>query len=61
LAIEVLKGNVEELMLTTKDYSICFFPVHENYFVALLVKKNGNVGKGRYLMKLMRPKIVEQL
>lgn len=57
----MLDGGIEELVASTKDYSMVFFPVHENYFVALLMQRHGNLGKGRYLLKKYRSKFVEQL
>ena len=32
-----------------------------SYFVALLMKRGGNLGKGRFLLKQYRPKILKEL
>lgn len=57
----MMKGEIEEVMVSTREFTVFFFPVHENYFIALLMQRHGNLGKGRYIMRQYRPKIVEQL
>jgi predicted regulator of Ras-like GTPase activity (Roadblock/LC7/MglB family) len=35
--------------------------INEGYFVALTLKPDANVGKGRYLLRLLAPKLAEEL
>lgn len=60
--IDVLKtGDMEEVSITTGLSRIIVRPVNQDFFVVLVLKKEGNFGKGRYLLKRDAPKIAEEL
>jgi len=61
ITTSLMDGEVEELLVTSKSYSMLFLPISSSYFVVLLLTKGGSLGKGRYLLKQYRPKILEQL
>lgn len=54
-------GNVREISLATQKYSILFSVLPGNYFVALLLKEEGNLGKGRYVLKMNTQEFASQL
>ncbi len=54
-------GNIQEITLTTNNYFIIFNVLPDNYFVALLLKDNSNLGKGRYILRRSAPDFVSQL
>ena len=61
-SVEVLKtGELEETLISTEQSKIIIRPVCEDYFVMLILKSDGNYGKGRYLLKLASPRLREEL
>jgi predicted regulator of Ras-like GTPase activity (Roadblock/LC7/MglB family) len=61
-SIDVLKtGNLEEILISTERSKIVIRTVCEDYFVLLILKSDGNYGKGRYLLKLEGPRLRDEL
>jgi len=61
-SLEVLKtGNLEEVLISTEQSKIIIRTVCEDYFVILILYSEGNYGKGRYLLKLETPRLLEDL
>jgi len=61
-SLEVLKtGNLEEVLISTEQSKIIIRTVCEDYFVILILNSEGNYGKGRYLLKLETPRLLEDL
>ena len=61
-AAEMLEiGGLEEVTLTAKKQSILMQTVDANHFIALVFAEDGNLGKGCYVMKRDRIKILEEL
>lgn len=54
-------GNVEELCIRTDGLTAVIRPVTEEYFIALALRPSGNLGKGRYLLRLIAPQLVDEL
>lgn len=54
-------GDVEELTLYTGGLTTVLRPVTAEYFLALSLRPGGNTGKGRYLMRVVAPKLVAEL
>jgi predicted regulator of Ras-like GTPase activity (Roadblock/LC7/MglB family) len=60
--IDVLKtGEMEEISITTGLSRVIVRPVSEEFFVVLVLDKDGNFGKGRFLLKRDAPKLAEAL
>ncbi|HZS36237.1 MAG TPA: hypothetical protein VFF06_05395 [Polyangia bacterium] len=57
-AAEILEvGGVLEIAIRCEKLTILIRVVNPEYFVALAVKPDGNFGKGRYLLRMVAPKL----
>lgn len=54
-------GEMDEVSIKTDRYCVIVRILSEDYFVALTLEKDGNFGKGRYLLKLHAPSLIESL
>jgi predicted regulator of Ras-like GTPase activity (Roadblock/LC7/MglB family) len=54
-------GDVHEVALQTGGLTTVLRPLTEEYFVAVSMTPGGLLGKGRYLLRVIAPKLVEQL
>ena len=43
-------GDMEEISIRTDRFIIVIRVLNDDYFVALVIKRDGNFGKGRYLL-----------
>jgi len=60
--IDVLKtGEMEEISISTGLSRVIVRPVSQEFFVVLVLDREGNFGKGRYLLKRDAPKIGQEL
>ncbi len=60
--VDVLKtGEMEEVCISTGDLNIVIRAISEEFFMVLLLERDGNYGKGRYLLKLQAPRMREML
>jgi predicted regulator of Ras-like GTPase activity (Roadblock/LC7/MglB family) len=60
--IDVLKtGDMEEISITTGLSRVLVRAVNQEFFIVLVLDKEGNFGKGRYLLKRDAPKVGEEL
>jgi predicted regulator of Ras-like GTPase activity (Roadblock/LC7/MglB family) len=60
--VDVLKtGEMEEVCISTGDLYIIIRAISEEFFMVLLIHRDGNYGKGRYLLKIQAPKVREML
>lgn len=56
--VEVLKiGRMEEISINTDSLRAIIRVIDEELFVVLVVSRDGNFGKGRYLLKLRAPQL----
>ena len=52
-AVEVIKaGEMEEVSITTTQIHVLVRVLSEDLFAALIMRREGDYGKGRYLLKL---------
>jgi predicted regulator of Ras-like GTPase activity (Roadblock/LC7/MglB family) len=59
---EVLNaGRMEEVAIRTDRYQMLIRALTEDYFVALILQRDGNFGKGRYLLLRDTPALRETL
>lgn len=54
-------GDLEEVSIKTGRFYVVIRTLTEEYFVALTLDRDGNFGKGRYLLLRDAPKLVEAL
>jgi predicted regulator of Ras-like GTPase activity (Roadblock/LC7/MglB family) len=54
-------GDVTELTVQTAGLTTVLRPVTDEYFVALSMQPSGNFGKGRYLLRVVGPRLSKEL
>ena len=61
-AAETLEvGAVQEVAIRTGALTMLIRVVSSEYFVALAIRPDGNFGKGRYLLRLVAPKLQAEI
>ena len=61
-AVGILKlGNLEEVTIKTEKFQTIVRVLNEEYFIALTVDEQGNLGKGRYLLNRERNNLLAAL
>lgn len=54
-------GIVQEVSVVTDGALVLLRPVNPEYFVALVMKANGNFGKGRYVLRRAARAIADEM
>ena len=54
-------GGAREVAIQSDKVTTIIRIINEEYFLALTLSPDGNLGKGRYLMRTAAPKLLEQL
>ena len=54
-------GPLKELVVGGQQLMAIVRPLTDDYFLALFMDASGNTGKGRYLMRLVAPNLVQEL
>lgn len=54
-------GGLEELAVGTEQLTALLRPIDESYFLILALEPDGNYGKGRFLLRMAAPKLLEEL
>jgi predicted regulator of Ras-like GTPase activity (Roadblock/LC7/MglB family) len=54
-------GEMEEISIRTDRFIIVIRMLNDEYFVALIINRDGNFGKGRYLMTREGANLLEAL
>lgn len=54
-------GGFEEMDLQTDKYSLLFRIINHEYFLGLVMNKDLNLGKGKYLIKKIAPQLSKVL
>lgn len=61
-AAEILEvGTVSEVTIRAEALTILIRVLSSEYFMALAIRPEGNFGKGRYLLRVVAPKIQSEL
>lgn len=61
-AIDVIKlGSLEEVSISTSRTCVVVRVINDELFSALIMKRDGNIGKGRYLLKLKSYDMLREL
>jgi predicted regulator of Ras-like GTPase activity (Roadblock/LC7/MglB family) len=59
---EILRlGDMEEISIRTARYILVIRMLSREYFVALIIDREGNFGKGRYLMTRESENLIEAI
>ncbi len=54
-------GRTSEVAIGTDKIVTLIRALNDNYFLAVAVRPDGNMGKGRYLMRTAAPKLLAEL
>ncbi len=61
-AAELLEsGSAEELTIRTDKMSTIIRIINDEYFIAMAISPNGNLGKARYILRVLAPELHEDL
>ena len=61
-AVDVIKmGDLEEVSITTTRTCLVVRILSDDLFAALIMRRDGNIGKGRYMLKLKSFEVMEEL
>ena len=61
-AAEILEvGGVREITIKAEQLTVVIRVLTDEYFVALALEPEGNFGKGRYLLRVVAPKLAAEL
>lgn len=61
-AVEVIKmGNLVEVAISTTHTCVVVRILNDDLFAALIMKRDGNIGKGRYMLKLKSFEVLREL
>lgn len=61
-AVDIIKmGNLEEVSITTTRTCLVVRVLNDDLFAALIMSRDGNIGKGRYMLKLKSFEILREL
>jgi predicted regulator of Ras-like GTPase activity (Roadblock/LC7/MglB family) len=61
-AAEILEvGAVQEVAIRAGTVTILIRVISPEYFIALAIRPEGNFGKGRYLLRVVAPKLQAEL
>lgn len=54
-------GNLEELSIRSENVTTIIRTINQEYFLALALRNTGNLGKGRYLLRINAPRLASVL
>jgi len=61
-AVDVIRaGGVEEVSITTSQTRVIMRVLNDELFMALIMVRSGNFGKGRYLLKIKSYELIREL
>ena len=61
-AVDVIKmGDLEEVSITTTRTCLVVRVLNDDLFAALIMSRDGNIGKGRYMLKLKSFEVMQEL
>lgn len=61
-AVDVIKmGDLEEVSISTTRTCVVVRVLNDELFTALIMNRDGNIGKGRYMLKLKSYEILREL
>lgn len=61
-AVDVIKmGDLEEVSIATSRTCVVVRVLNDDLFAALIMNRDGNIGKGRYMLKLKSFEVLREL
>ena len=61
-ASEMLEaGDTREVAFKSEKMTTLIRVINQSYFVAMAMEPEGNLGKGRYLLRVLAPKLAQEL
>lgn len=61
-AVDIIKmGGLEEVSITTTRTCLVVRILNDDLFAAIIMSRDGNIGKGRYMLKLKSFEIIQEL
>jgi len=61
-AVETIKmGNLEEVSITTTRTCVALRVLNDDFFSALIMRRDGNIGRGHYMLKIKSYEIIREL
>ncbi|MDD2542338.1 MAG: roadblock/LC7 domain-containing protein [Desulfuromonadaceae bacterium] len=61
-AVEIIKmGDLEEVSISTTRTCLVVRVLNDDLFAALIMSRGGNIGKGRYMLKLKSFEVLQEL
>lgn len=61
-AVDVMKmGDLEEVFISTTRTRVLVRILSDDFFAALIMSRDGNIGKGRYMLKLKSFDVLREL
>ena len=54
-------GGLQEYFIKTDAVMVLMRPITAEYFIGMTLSPFGNIGKGRYLLRVIAPKLVSEL
>lgn len=61
-AVDVIKaGDMEEVSIATSQTRVIMRVLNDELFIALILRRDGNFGKGRYLLKIKSYDLMQEL
>jgi predicted regulator of Ras-like GTPase activity (Roadblock/LC7/MglB family) len=61
-AVDIMKmGTLEEVSITTTRTCLVVRILNDDLFAALIMSRDGNIGKGRYMLKLKSFEMLREL
>ena len=54
-------GKAQEVAINTDKMITIIRPLGDTYFIALALRADGNLGKGRYLVRTVAPRLIAEL
>lgn len=61
-AVDVVKmGDLEEVSIATTRTCVVVRILNDDFFAALIMSRDGNIGKGRYMLKLKSFDVLREL
>lgn len=61
-AVDVMKmGDLEEVFISTTRTCVVVRILNDDLFAALIMNRDGNIGKGRYMLRLASFEVLQEL
>jgi predicted regulator of Ras-like GTPase activity (Roadblock/LC7/MglB family) len=54
-------GDTQEVALKSEKMTTLIRVINQSYFVAITMDPDGNLGKGRFLLRVLAPKLAQEL